>query len=84
MTSRPEAAGALQELDRPAAVLGETLLDLPGLLVGMDVHGKPFGLRVASELLEPLARAGAHGVGGKADADAVGAQGLELVQILGR
>ena len=46
--------------------------------------GRLLGRRVAPELLEPLARAGADGVGGKADADAVGAQRLELAQILGR
>ncbi len=75
---RSEAAGALEELDRPAAVLGEALLDLPGLLVRMDVQREAFGLREASDLLEPLPWAGADGVGGKADADAVGAQRLEL------
>jgi hypothetical protein len=35
---RAEAAGALEQLDRPAAVLGETLLDLPRLLVSVDVQ----------------------------------------------
>ena len=66
----PEAAGALEELDRPAAVLREALLDLPGLLVGVDVQREAFGLREAPELLEPFARAGANGVGGEADAHA--------------
>ena len=81
---RSETAGALQQLDRPAPVLGEALLDLPRLLVGVDVQREPFGLREASDLLEPLARAGANGVGGEPDADAVGTQRLELAQILGR
>ena len=81
---RPEAAGALEELDRPAAVLREALLDLPRLLVGMDVQREAFGLREAPELLEPFARAGTDGVGGEADAHAGGAERLELAQILGR
>ena len=81
---RPEAAGALEELDRPAAVLGEALLDLPRLLVDMDVQREAFGRREAPDLLEPFARTGADGVGGEADADAVGAQRLELAQVLGR
>ena len=75
---RAEAAGAVEQLDRPAAVLGEALLDLARLLVGVDVQRQPLRRRVAAELLEPVARAGADGVGGEADADAVGAERLEL------
>ncbi len=33
-----EAAGSREQLDRPAAVLGEALLDLPRLLVRVDVQ----------------------------------------------
>ncbi len=81
---RAEAAGAVEQLDRPAAVLGEALLDLARLLVGVDVQRQPLRRRVAAELLEPLARAGADGVGGEADADPVGAERLELPQIVRR
>jgi hypothetical protein len=80
---RTEAAGALEQLDRPAAVLGETLLDLARLLVGMDVERQRLRRGVAAELLEPLAWTSPDGVGGEADADAVGAQRLELAQVLG-
>ena len=80
---RAEAAGAVEQLDRAAAVLGEALLDLPRLLVRMDVQRQTFGLRVAADLLEPVPRAGAHGVGGEADADAVGSQRFQLGEILG-
>ena len=81
---RPEAAGAVEQLDRPAAVLGEALLDLARLLVGVDVQRQALRRRVAAELLEPVARAGADGVGGDADTDPVGAERLELPEIVGR
>ena len=42
-----EAAGPREQLDRAAAVLGEALLDLPRLLVGVDVERKPLGAGVA-------------------------------------
>ena len=64
-------------------MLGEALLDLARLLVGMDVQRKLLARRVPADLLEPGARAGAHGVGGKADGDAGLAQGLDLVEIGG-
>ena len=35
---RAEAAGAVEQLDGPDAVLGEALLDLARLLVGVDVQ----------------------------------------------
>ena len=78
-----EAAGAFQQLDRPAAVLGQALLDLARLLARVDVQRETLGGRVASELLEPVARAGADGVGGEADSDAVLPQRLQLPEILG-
>ena len=62
---RAEAAGAGEQLDRAAAVLGEALLDLARLLVGVDVQRQPLGGGVAADLLEPVARAGADGVGGE-------------------
>ena len=66
-----EAAGTGEQLDRPAAVLGQALLDLARLLARVDVERQPLGRRVAPELLEPVARAGADGVGGEPDPDAV-------------
>ncbi len=81
--ARPEAAGLGQELDRPDAVLLDALLDLPWLLVGVDVEGEGMLLCVAPDLLEPVRRAGAHGVGGEPDVDAPLAEPLDLVQVLG-
>ena len=63
---RAEAAGAGEELDRPAAVLGEALLDLARLLAGVDVQRQLLGGRVPPDLLEPVGRAGANRVGGDA------------------
>ena len=80
---RPEAAAVGEELDRADAVLGEALLDLARLLVGVHVERQLVLVRVAAELFEPVARAGAHGVGGDADADACAAQLLELAEIGG-
>ena len=75
--ARPEAAAVGEELDRANAVLGEALLDLARLLVGVDVQRQLVLRRVAAELLEPVPRTGANGVGGNADADARVAQLLE-------
>ena len=50
-----EAAAAREQLDRPQPVLGEALLDLAWLLVGVDVERQPFALRVGADLLEPSA-----------------------------
>ena len=66
-----EAAAGGEQLDRADTVLGEALLDLPRLLVGVDVERRAPRGRVAAELLQPVARAGAHGVGGDADRDSV-------------
>ena len=44
---RAEAARAGEQLDRADAVLGEALLDLARLLVGVDVERQPLGGRVA-------------------------------------
>ena len=81
---RAEAAGVGQQLDRAAAVLGQALLDLARLLVGVDVERQRLVRRVAPELLEPVARAGANGVGGEPDPDSFVAQRLELAEVLGR
>jgi CDP-diacylglycerol--glycerol-3-phosphate 3-phosphatidyltransferase len=76
-----EAAAGVEELDRPHPVLGEALLDLARLLVGVHVqHQLVFG-GVAPQLLEPVTGAGTDGVGGDADADPGGAQLLELAQV---
>ena len=63
----PRQPGLGEELDRPEAVLGEALLDLARLLVGVDVEDEALALGVGADLLEPLARAGADGVGGEPD-----------------
>ena len=78
-----QAAGSGEELDRTAAVLGEALLDLFWLLVGMDVEREPFGHRVAANFLEPVRRARANGVGGDADVDPARRQHLDLFEELG-
>ena len=78
--ARAEAAGPGEQLDRPHAVLGEALLDLARLLVGVHVQGQALGRGVAADLLEPVGRAGADGVGGDADAHALLAQRLDLAQ----
>ena len=69
---RAETAGLRQQLDRPQTVLGEALLDLARLLVGVHVQRQRLARRVGAELLQPVAGAGAHGVGGEADAHAGG------------
>ena len=65
--ARAEAAGAGEQLDRADAVLEQALLDLARLLAGVDVEDEALALGVAAELLEPVAGAGADGVGGNAD-----------------
>src|SRR5581483_520722 len=80
---RPQTAALGEELDRPEAVLGETLFDLARLLVGMDVQRQAIVRGVPTELGEPVPRARPHGVGGDADADARRAELLEALQILG-
>src|SRR5438132_11198003 len=47
----------------------------------MDVERELVLVRVAAELLEPVTRAGADGVGGDADADTSTPQLLELAQV---
>jgi hypothetical protein len=67
--TRAEAAGAGEQLDRPEAVFVLTLLDLAGLLVCVHMEDKSLSIGMAGDLFEPVGRAGAHGVGGKADGD---------------
>src|SRR5439155_25015546 len=71
-----------EKLDRAEAVLGQALLDLAGLLVCVDVERQSVLVGIPAELLEPLARAGTHGVGGEADPDARVAELLEPAEIL--
>jgi hypothetical protein len=52
-------------------VLGEALLDLARLLVGVHVQDEALALTVAGDLPEPVRRAGADGVGGEADGEPV-------------
>ncbi|MDQ3777610.1 MAG: hypothetical protein M3310_01895, partial [Actinomycetota bacterium] len=63
---RSDTARVGEELDRPDPVLGKTFLDLARLLVGVDVEHELLAVCVAPDLLEPVARAGADGVGGTA------------------
>ncbi len=76
-----EAPRRREELDRPQSVLGEALLDLARLLVRVDVEHEAIRLRVAPDLLEPIARARAHGVGGDADPDPTLAERLDLGEV---
>ena len=64
-------------------MLGDALLDLTRLLVRVHVQRQVVLGRVRAEFLEPVARAGAHGVRRHADADAGAAQLLESAQVLG-
>ncbi len=78
-----EAAAVGEQLDRAQAVLGEALLDLARLLVGVDVEHEPFPCRVAADLLEPVARAGADGVGGDADRETRAPEPFDLGEVRG-
>ena len=62
-----EEAGAVQQLDRRAAVLGAALLELARLLVGVDVADQPVGVGVGGDLAQPVGRHGADAVRGDAD-----------------
>jgi hypothetical protein len=77
-----EAARAVEAARWADAVLGEALLDLARLLVGVDVQRQTLRGCVAPDLLEPVRGARAHGVGGKPDGDAAAAQVLDLAQVL--
>ena len=81
--ARAEAALACEQLDRAQAVLGEALIDLTRLLVGVYVQRQVVLGRVRAELAQRVGRARANGVGGDTDRDPVVAQRLELAQVLG-
>ena len=78
-----EATRVGEQLDRPAPVLGETFLDLARLLAGVHVQREPLAVRVPAELLQPVERAGTHGVGGDTDPDAVRRECLDLREVGG-
>jgi CDP-diacylglycerol--glycerol-3-phosphate 3-phosphatidyltransferase len=80
--SLAEAARAFQQLDGTETVLGEALLDLARLLVGVDMQRQLLRDCVAADLLQPVRRAGAHGVGGEPDTDVAAAQVLDLMQVV--
>src|SRR5262245_65970284 len=81
---RAQAAVLREELDRPDAVLLDALFDLARLLVGVYVEGELVLGGVAADVREPLGRAGADGVGGKADGEVAFAEVFDLVQVRGR
>jgi len=76
-----ETAGALEQLDRTEAVLGETLLDLARLLVGVNVERDSLGGGVATDLLEPLGRTRAHRVGRDTDPEAACSCVIDLAEV---
>ena len=78
-----QTACAVEELDRPDAVLDEALLDLPRLLVCVHMQGETLSGCIASDLLEPLRRAGSDRVGGNSNRDPSPTQLLHLPQVLG-
>ncbi len=78
-----QAAGARKQFDRAAAVLGEAVLDLLGLLVGVDVERQLVFACVPSDLLEPVGRARPDGVGGDPDAQPGIPEPLDLLDELG-
>jgi CDP-diacylglycerol--glycerol-3-phosphate 3-phosphatidyltransferase len=80
---RAEATGAREQLDRADAVLGEALVDLALLLVGVHVQRQAFALGVPTELLQPVGRTGTHGVWRDADPDSRVAEPFEVTQVVG-
>ena len=81
---RAEAARLREQLDRPQPVLGNAFLDLARLLVGVHVQRQRLAGGVGAQLLEPLPRAGADGVGREPDSHSRRTHRLELLQVLGR
>ena len=79
----PRQPGRGEQLDGTHAVLGDALLDLARLLVGVDVQDEPLAGCVAADLLEPVAGTGADGVGGEADVDPPRAESLDVGQVRG-
>jgi hypothetical protein len=65
-------------------VLGEAVLDLPGLLIRVDMEDQSVARRVAGDLCKPRWRARADGVGGKADGQTCVTKLLDVAQVLTR
>ncbi len=64
-----EEAGALEQLDRRAAVLGGALVELATLLARVDVADEAVLVRVGADRLDPARGNGANAVRGDADVD---------------
>jgi len=79
--ARAEATLPREQFDRADAVLGEALVDLTWLFVGVHVERQVVLGRVAAELAQRIGGACAHRVGGDPHADAGGAQLFELEQV---
>jgi CDP-diacylglycerol---glycerol-3-phosphate 3-phosphatidyltransferase len=79
----PQAAGVREELDRAYPVLGQALLDLPRLLVGVYVEDEAFAIGVCADPLEPVRRAGTDGVGGDSDSHAPFRELRDLLEVGG-
>src|SRR5918996_3628459 len=77
-----KALSPRQQLDRATPVLGETLLDLARLFVGVHVEQERLPLGVAPDLLQPVGRAGPYRVRRDANAATGFAQALDLAQVL--
>src|SRR3954454_10284335 len=63
-------------------MLREALVDLPWLLVRVDVERQPVLVRIPAELGQRLGRAGPDGVGGDTDPHAARPQCLQVVEVL--
>src|SRR5439155_19786841 len=78
-----QATRPVEQFDRTDAVLYQAFLDLARLLVRVHVQRQPLRGRVPADLLQPVRRARAHGVGGEPDCNAPAAEVLDLPEILG-
>ena len=79
-----ETAGPREQLDRAYTVLGHALFDLARLLVGVHVQDDLVLGRIAADLLEPVRRARADGVGGQPDGEPAVAQLLDPAEVIRR
>jgi CDP-diacylglycerol--glycerol-3-phosphate 3-phosphatidyltransferase len=77
-----EAAGPIEQLDRPDAVFSEALLDLAWLFVRVHVQRQALRGCVAADLHEPVLGTCAHGVGSDSDGNPATAQVFDLTQVL--
>jgi CDP-diacylglycerol--glycerol-3-phosphate 3-phosphatidyltransferase len=77
-----EAAGPIEQLDRPDAMFSEALLDLARLFARVHVQRKALCDCVAADFLEPVLGTCSDGVGSDTDGNPVTAQLLDLTQVL--